>query len=309
MPPEVARPPADPVTPCDCCGASTWEYEFSESTVRLGRCNDCGLHYVTPMPDRDERIKEIRKRRVREDVNFAKASQHRQNELRNRARYQTYLEAGRRFAPAGKWLDIGCGTGILIEIGHEQGLEFEGIELTTDRCALARRVTGTTVYDRPLEDLRLPAESFAGITMIDVFSHLTSPTETLREIRRLLRPRGVFVLRTGEIGPGVQRHHELGWDLGDHLFFLGENTIERYAEKLAFHLVFRQRDWRPAVNFSRERFQAKGRSPLRNLIKAACLYTPGILPLLRCYMLRVKLADSPCYHSTLVLQKPEPSAG
>src|SRR5580704_11631681 len=33
-------------TGCDCCGASAWAYLFSDKEVDLGRCGQCGLHYV-----------------------------------------------------------------------------------------------------------------------------------------------------------------------------------------------------------------------------------------------------------------------
>jgi hypothetical protein len=98
-------------------------------------------------------------------------------------------------------------------------------------------------------------------------------------------------------------HHQFLWELGDHLYFLGDHTIERYAGKLGFELVHREAIWSPAVLYRRERFKTKGRSALRNFVKGACLYTPGVFPILRWYMLNRYHAGNPCYESTLVLKK------
>jgi 2-polyprenyl-3-methyl-5-hydroxy-6-metoxy-1,4-benzoquinol methylase len=134
------------------------------------------------------------------DRRVADADLHRAGERRYQQKFRGYVDLVRRFAPPGKLLDIGCGTGMLINLAQERGIETEGIELTADRLKAAQESTGATVHDRPIEALGLASESFAAVTMINVFSHLTSPTETFSHVRRVLRPGGILLLQTGEIG-------------------------------------------------------------------------------------------------------------
>ena len=289
--------------PCDCCGALRWQYLFTESGIDLGRCIECGLHYTAQMPQLDRRMTELEKGHFADDKVFSSASLHLQDEHRRQQRFQTYVEIAHRFAQIGKWLDIGCGTGTLISLAQKAGFDAEGIELNLDRRTLARQMTGAFVYEHPLEVLNLPSESFAVVTLINVFSHLISPSETLLHIHRILSPGGIVQLHTSEIGPGVRKHHTFSWDLGDHLYYLGENTIDRYAKKLNFRLVHRDTIWQPAAVYTRDRFRIKGRSKPRNFVKTACLYTPGIFPLLCWYVLNVRQAENPVYASTLVLKK------
>ena len=292
-------------SPCDCCGALAWEYLFSESGFDLGRCSECGLHYVAQMPRREQRMTEIEVGHFAGTRVVTGAKVHRGDERRRLGQFRRYIEKVRRLALEGKWLEIGCGTGSLITMARSEfGIDASGIELSRDRRELARKVTGATIYGEPLEDLRLPAASFAGVMLITVFSHLTSPSETFSEIRRVLRPGGILLLVTGEIGPGVHRKHAFSWDLGDHLYFLGVGTVERYASGAGLELVEREQVWQPAALYTRERFKVRGRSKVRDLIKLACAYTPGVLPLLRWYMLTHKHAGNPIYTSTLVLRKP-----
>jgi SAM-dependent methyltransferase len=235
----------------------------------------------------------------------SEAELHLAQERQRRSALESYVAIAQHFAPPGKWLDIGCGTGTFMTLIRARGIEAEGIELTRERRDVALRETGGPVHGAPLEALDLPPKSFAAVTLIYVFPHLTSPTQTLSHIRRVLVPDGIILLHTGEVGPNVRKRHLYSWDLGDHLCFLGENTAEHYAAKLGFRLVHREKVWYPATVYTRERFMLQGRSRLRNAIKKALVKTPGALPSLRWYMLRLRDATSPIYDSTLVLRKIE----
>ncbi len=258
---------------------------------------------MSPLPSREERTAEVRQGRFRRDEQVTSAELQLAFEQQCEERFRDYVELAERHAPPGRWLDIGCGTGTLMRLAQEHGVEIEGIELGDDRRALARTRTEAAVHDRRVEELGLEPGSLAAATMIDVFSHLTSPRETLSVIVRALRRDGVLVLHTSEVGSGVQPHHQPSWELGEHLFFLGERTIDRYAESLGMKVVYCDREWMPETVFTRKRFRMKGRSKLRNAIKAAFLYTPGAFRVLRWYMLRRRQADNPVQVSTIALKK------
>jgi 2-polyprenyl-3-methyl-5-hydroxy-6-metoxy-1,4-benzoquinol methylase len=289
--------------PCNCCGKSQWNYEFTERGIDLGNCGNCGLHYIAQMPTQEVRITEIKKRIFTGGQLVANAQVHKAAEVTCRKKFLSLVQLVQQYAPPGKWLDIGCGTGTLISVVQEMGREVEGIELTPDRRELSQKLTGAKIHSRSIEELDMPAGSFAVITLTDVFSHLTNPMKTFECIRDILCTGGIMMLYTSEIGSGVAKHHNLAWNLGEHLYFLGENTIEKYAERLGFELIYREKKWAPDLIYSRETFLAKGRSKLRNFIKSACVYTPGVLPLLRCYMLNIRNRNNHHYASTLLLKK------
>ncbi|MHC4799997.1 MAG: class I SAM-dependent methyltransferase [Planctomycetota bacterium] len=218
-------------------------------------------------------------------------------------KFQLLCNLVQRFAPPGKWLDIGCGTGALVEAAMELGVEIEGIEPMSDRRELAGMLTGATIYGRQLELMDFAPGSFAAVTLTDVFSHLYSPADTLSRIHHILQPGGILLLYTSEIGAGVARHHNYSWNLGDHRYYLGDQTIERYARKTGFEVVCREKKWAPDMLYSHDSLLTNGRSKLRNVIKKSCAYTPGVLPVLRWYMLKIRNKNNPHYVSTLVLKK------
>ena len=289
--------------PCDCCGSSQWEYRFSENGFDLGRCTNCGLLYLSQMPPQKSRATEVKGNHFTDSRHTTHASECKEAELSRKEKFQHLCTLLQKLAPPGKWIDIGCGTGSLIAVALELDIEIEGVEPMSDRRGLAGKLTGATIHGRQIELLDFAPASFAAVTLTDVFSHLTSPAATLSCIHRILQPSGVLLLYTSEIGTGVNKHHNYSWNLGDHRYYLGDHTIERYACNIGFRVIHREKKWAPDLLYSRDNLLAKGRSTLRNIIKKSCVYTPGVLHILRWYMLKIRNKNNPHYVSTLLLKK------
>jgi cyclopropane fatty-acyl-phospholipid synthase-like methyltransferase len=72
--------------------------------------------------------------------------------------------------PSRELLDIGCAHGFMLRAAKQKGFRASGIEISP--ATLTAREQGFTVYDRPLADLNLPADTFDPITAIDVIEHV-----------------------------------------------------------------------------------------------------------------------------------------
>jgi SAM-dependent methyltransferase len=105
-----------------------------------------------------------------------------------------------------RWLDFGCGNGGLVRharavagcqaIGNEEGA-----------IAADARKAGIPIVDRA--ELKTLEGTFDVVTAIEVLEHVVEPLEVLGQIRRMLRPGGIFFYTTGNALP--QRHKLLGW--------------------------------------------------------------------------------------------------
>ena len=289
---------------CNCCGSTTWNELFSENGVHLGQCPECDLLYVKEMPTPETRMTEI------EEGHYADAAQvmlsaERQLESERilEARFRSFVTLAQEHVTGGRWLDIGCGAGLLLQLAQKAGFDPEGLELNADRRLTAERVGGFKVHGVPVEEAGIPDDSFDVVSMINVFSHLTSPTDTFRELRRILRPGGILVMATGEMTAGVQKSHMLTWNLGDHLYFLGDRTMAEYAERVGFEVVHHTRRWLPDEMYTREWLRSRGRDRRKNAVKTVIDRTPGGLRLLRAVMLR-RQADSAAHAGVFVLRFP-----
>ncbi len=108
-----------------------------------------------------------------------------------------FLEQTGALQPGARVLEIGAGTGAMVHELSARGLDVRGVEVRDDLIAEAhgsygdlpiQRVEGTTL---PFAD-----ESFDLVLSFDVFEHIPDSDAHLREVRRVLRPDGAYLLQT-----------------------------------------------------------------------------------------------------------------
>ena len=98
-------------------------------------------------------------------------------------------------------LDVGCGGGILTEAMAARGWQMTGVDLSPKSIEVARRhaeESGVEVeyqvgsaYELPFDDASIDA-----VVISDVLEHLHDLPRSVREIARVLKPRGVMAFDT-----------------------------------------------------------------------------------------------------------------
>lgn len=133
----------------------------------------------------------------------------RQEYSRIAARYDTrwkfYVEASIQgtlqrvhVAPGDYVLDVGCGTGILLEAlsSAEPQAKFTGIDLSGAMLDVARRRLGPTIdlSQAHAENLPFCEAAFDFVFSTNAFHFIHNPLAALREVRRVLKPSGTVVI-------------------------------------------------------------------------------------------------------------------
>lgn len=117
--------------------------------------------------------------------------------------------------PVERLLDIGCGIGEITLYLKEalQAHEAYGVEVSGPRVAVAReRGVAVSQVDLNVEQLPFPDHHFDAVWCGEVLEHVINPDHLLREIGRVLTPRGVCVLTTPNLGSWYNRVFLLlGW--------------------------------------------------------------------------------------------------
>jgi 2-polyprenyl-6-hydroxyphenyl methylase/3-demethylubiquinone-9 3-methyltransferase len=118
------------------------------------------------------------------------------------SRMALVLETVDRHArPAGHVLDVGCGTGFLLERLAGRGFSGVGIDLSPESVEHAsRRLAQIGAADRLSARVgsayEPPEGSFDLICLTDVLEHLEDPRACLRALRERLAPGGLLVVST-----------------------------------------------------------------------------------------------------------------
>lgn len=137
-------------------------------------------------------------------------------------------------------LDIGCATGVFLDVMRERGWQTFGLEISDFAATIAQK-KGFSVTREKLEKSKLPSESFDLITMWDVIEHVADPLRTLQTCNRLLKPKGCLVLTTPDASSLLARitgNYWMGFrPVGEHVYFFGRETLKQYLEKCGFEVV------------------------------------------------------------------------
>jgi len=110
----------------------------------------------------------------------------------NRQRVRELLSAFSRDAGNQRLLDVGCGTGFIPDLAYDLFQQMEGIDLTPEMLARVTPRENLTLSLGQAEHLPFPPSSFDVVTCYSVLHHLEDPQAVFFEIRRVLKPGGIF---------------------------------------------------------------------------------------------------------------------
>jgi 2-polyprenyl-3-methyl-5-hydroxy-6-metoxy-1,4-benzoquinol methylase len=96
----------------------------------------------------------------------------------------------------GRILDVGCSSGLFLELARREGWGPHGVELSERAVKAAKRNFGLNAFCGTLAQARFPDASFDAVTLWDDIEHFDDPKADLVEVARVTRPGGVLVIST-----------------------------------------------------------------------------------------------------------------
>ena len=101
-----------------------------------------------------------------------------------------------QFPQRGRLLDIGCATGVFLDMAKKKRWEVEGIEISHDLANFAKENFSLRVHVLDLTQHRLKSKPFNVITLFDVIEHLPNPNLMIEACKELLAEDGILLIRT-----------------------------------------------------------------------------------------------------------------
>jgi ubiquinone/menaquinone biosynthesis C-methylase UbiE len=199
------------------------------------RCPHCGLVYACPRPSDKEVVGNYR---VVTDPLYAREKQGRLMTFR---RYVERIEE--TIGPAQdtrRCLDVGCYTGLFLEVAEDYGWEAWGVE-PSQWAVEEGQGRGLNVLQGTLDEVSLPARSFDVLTFWDVIEHLPDPRAALTEAHRLLKSDGWLVVQTMDVEswPARLLGAHWPWFMEMHLTYFSPRTLARLLEQVGLTPVKR----------------------------------------------------------------------
>ncbi|MHB8258884.1 MAG: class I SAM-dependent methyltransferase [Bacteroidia bacterium] len=185
----------DEVETCNCplCGQNKFSKIYKErKSLEIVRCLNCDLIYVNP------RVKEA-------ETNYWGNAEIYFNEARlifsgkkkhhRDKNYEDELRKIKSFKSSGKLLDIGCSMGFFLKKARDFGYTSLGVEPSPSLSKIAQEEFKLNVINAYLEKASIATKSIDIITMIDVFEHVTNPSELLSSAKEILSDKGIVCIK------------------------------------------------------------------------------------------------------------------
>jgi SAM-dependent methyltransferase len=186
------------------------------------KCLSCGLLYVPRVPDN---IVDLYKK--------VQDSEYHQTSTFRQETFQGFLNAKEKYAPMkGSLLDVGCSTGLFMEVARNAGYAVQGLEPNDWARKICER-KNLPVFDGELKDLDL-RKKYDCITMWDVIEHVIDPVALLAHAWEHLNKGGCILMATPDTESLLMRvlrkYHWLfaPW----HLTYFDSRTMVRLIETL-----------------------------------------------------------------------------
>ena len=259
---------------CPLCESRETKTAFKDNGCTLRMCEVCDLFFVDPYPSIERQHAAVSVGSCVEIEVLDCARRYEGERLYYDRHFSLIAE---ECETATSLLDVGCGTGHLLErFADRPGLRRTGIELNSQAARMARRVAGCEILEVPFEGFQ-SERRYDVITMINVLSHIPTFEGMFRTLRAVLKPGGKVILRTSEMSRNVSRWNQVHWGIPDDLHFLGLGTLDFLCTQFRFAIARRIRTPYEDELFRRSRWQQMGRSKIVNGMKRAGIRIPGAL--------------------------------
>ena len=131
-----------------------------------------------------------------------------------------------------RWLDFGCGNGGLVRYAREHTkCDIVGTDIGWATTEAAKR--GIPILTE--EQLKRQEGSFDIVTAIEVLEHVPNPREVLTQIRKMLKPGGLFFYTTGNAAPNRDNLAKWGYVRPDiHISYYEPATLKKLLEESGF---------------------------------------------------------------------------
>jgi SAM-dependent methyltransferase len=195
------------------------------TTAAIYKCPDCGFLQCAEMAE----VLSFYEKLEDQDYEAGRA----ERSLQSRG----ILDVLRRIQPGGRLLDIGAGTGMLVEQALQMGYRAEGIEPSQWLHSVARR------RNLPVHLGTFPAPETTGrfdaITLIDVIEHVPNPVELLRGIAANLADAGYAIIVTPDVGSLAARILKWRWwhFRIAHIGYFDKRTLYRSLQRAGLRPV------------------------------------------------------------------------
>jgi ubiquinone/menaquinone biosynthesis C-methylase UbiE len=216
--------------PCNLCGCKETKSLYSVKGYSIVQCRHCKLIYVNPRP-KQSYVQALYGENICELYTYIP-------DLENK-KWDMLLKSICSYKEGGKLLEVGCATGTFLK---KAAAIFEvcGVEVCVEAAEYARKHYNLNIAVGNLENQRFNDASFDVVVASELIEHLHDPTTFIREVARLLKKDGIFILTTGNIKSLTAKIKKNKWwylDPPYHLYYFSPEILQKYFTSFNLSII------------------------------------------------------------------------
>jgi len=224
---------------CEICGCqeSTFYCHVKDETTRntgleftYVRCGTCGTLSLNPLPtmEQSELANETLLGISRPGSSFYKRYTAAYRQALRDEHVQTFRDVGMDITSptaGAKCFEFGCATGTALDVMADEGWQTYGLDVSKQLTALADH-DRHKIHVGGIDTLPTDWTGFDFIFTIEVLEHLHEPRRTLHKLVSMLKPGGVLVTETPQVGLMAELFGERWRVLAalDHIHLIPQTT-------------------------------------------------------------------------------------
>ncbi len=235
---------------CRVCKSSNSKFLFEINNNRFMRCRNCTHVFLDIIHD------EYSIRKMYESYGTERGLSYLQGiDSKTLDNINTYLKSCQKYCltktPTLRLMDIGCGTGELLDRANKLGFTVEGIEICETLAKNSSKKIACTVHNNLLSHLTLSKESFDVIIMYDLLEHLQDPISDVKIAYDLLKKGGVLFILSPNDDALIRKFSKLVYFLSihhldklmqllyyqDHLSYFTRKSLITFLKGIGFEII------------------------------------------------------------------------
>lgn len=230
---------------CPVCQNNTFteylnvqDFTVSQEKFSIQACKKCGFKFTNPRPDLTQ-IGDYYK--AESYISHTNTSKGLISKLYHSVRKYTLkgkLNLINRLIPKkGKLLDVGCGTGMFLNVCRENGWTVNGIEPDNGARQIAEQINEAAIKTEVLTSFK--NETFDVITMWHVLEHVHLLNETVDWLKERLSNSGYLIIAVPNHeskDAEIYQEYWAAYDVPRHLYHFSQKSIKQLFEQKGFSL-------------------------------------------------------------------------
>jgi SAM-dependent methyltransferase len=242
---KVLRTMENPACPL-CRAPDAPQFYHRDPPHEFFRCADCGLVWLHPLP-----APEVTAALYGDPYNGATEGYFTKVEKKIRRARGRARQLARAAPPPGRFLDIGCSGGFMVEAMRQEGFAAHGLDL--DRAAIRwaeDHWPECRFYNEPVEAFAGRGLAFDAIYSSEVIEHVPDLHGFVATIARITKPGGTLYVTTPDVSHW-RRPKDLGaWDAycpPSHCIYYSPKNFEQLFRRHGFALIRRRLAFKPGI--------------------------------------------------------------